>query len=556
MDIAALYNAPTASSIYPSPCPQTNDVRRSDTDSATPTPSSQIPRTYSVPRFEDYSYSPRGPFKSTTPIHRQLSPDYLTPDQDHIIQTHKKRLSRTLSSQHVLAEALIPSPLFSRGLSSKKESQSHSLTQSLPVIPVPLPQVALSRPLPPTPTSRPLPNLPFNHNPRFIRKGKRFVVVPRRKTALSTLISRWEGRVPFSEYGSPSSGIIDHEAVRADRESTQRTPVTERFRKISAIFVEKEERPNSFKETIQQELKDCVRINAEHSDAGINDSDGDTSVTNSDTDSDKENTDPISIHNYGPKPSAPPSPTRSLIPRPSKPTSYPCTPKTPCPTQHRLFSPSKNDHDLMSDPTSDLYTPTPTFLPVQPPPPVPQTNHRADPLPTKTYTSLLLSLQKSLTLHTTTITSTIQKTLSVQELHDQEKRSRFFNTYHNRRAPSPSVSPPDSSTKMRNTNRETGVRNSRITPSKDVRLRSFWSLQDADAAYLGTRTSETRRGRNSSVGVKDRLDDEVTRKKKDRIAKLKEEGWNVRKERVGFKGVEFYEALVGAVEGELQLEGR
>lgn len=569
-DIVALYNTPTVSSIYPSPCPQTGDDRRSDTDSdtATPTPSTQLPRTYSVPRFEDYSYSPRTPFKPTTSCRLHLSPDYLSPDPDHAIQNHKKRLSRTLSSQHALAEELVPSPLFSRGPLSNKESQSqsHSSTQSLPIIPLPLPQVALCRPLPPTPNNRPLPNLPFNHKPQFIRKGKRFIVVPRRKTALSTLISRWEGKVPFGDLSPPLSGTVDQEMRKADCVGIETTPVTERFRKISAIFAEKEEDSNTCNKNTQQELKDCVRVTAEESDGGFDDNDDNTSDTNSDIDTDKENADPYVTHKYDSKPPAPISPTKSLIPRLSKPTSYPHTPKTPCPTQNYSFSTPKSIHNPTLPPTSTphkppppLKTPHPPFQPVQPPyfshPPPTNINTT-----TNTYTITLLSLQKSLQTHTTTITTTILQTRAIQETHDQEKRSRFFNNY--RRAPSispsPSPSPPSSPTKTNNKNdnnrssrNTTKHRASRITPAKDARLRSFWSLQDADALSL---TARRARAKNSSVGVKEGLDDEVARKKKERIARLKERGWDVRKEKVGFKGVEYYELLAAGVEGEM--EGR
>lgn len=141
----------------------------------------------------------------------------------------KARLSRSLSSQHALADELVPSPLFNRTLGSKKQIEIHEDADATP-----LPLVSLSKPLPPVPIDlRPLPLLPFNTNAEFVLKGKRLIVVPR-KTALATLISKFEPHNPFDSPSTIVSGPLS-------LTHTAKTPVTERFRNISAVFADKDE---------------------------------------------------------------------------------------------------------------------------------------------------------------------------------------------------------------------------------------------------------------------------------------------------------------------------
>ena len=114
------------------------------------------------------------------------------------LHMHKVRLSRSLSSTHALAEELIPKPLF----------------KTLPITPT-------KRPLPPLPSPRSLPPLPPFHQDKsqFIVTNDRIKLVRNRKTAVATLISRFEEHSPFDYPAEPQS-----------------TPVTERFRQISKAF--------------------------------------------------------------------------------------------------------------------------------------------------------------------------------------------------------------------------------------------------------------------------------------------------------------------------------
>ncbi|KAK5062442.1 hypothetical protein LTR84_004513 [Exophiala bonariae] len=102
--------------------------------------------------------------------------------------THKDRLLKSLSTMHTLTEELVPSPLFSRLRKSATISQEpepsdsgcHDTRGS---------------------TSKPLPPLPFNHKTDFQVLGTRIVQIPKstpvRKTAVQTLIARYDGLLPF-----------------------------------------------------------------------------------------------------------------------------------------------------------------------------------------------------------------------------------------------------------------------------------------------------------------------------------------------------------------------
>ncbi|KAJ9615411.1 hypothetical protein H2200_001486 [Cladophialophora chaetospira] len=101
--------------------------------------------------------------------------------------THKTRLSRVLSSPRALQDELVPSPLFSRNTK-----------------PAPLPRS-------PTVdiTLRPLPPLPFNHKATFKMDGTRIVQDPCRKTAVQTLIVRFEGILPLP----PATPVSDSPTI-------------------------------------------------------------------------------------------------------------------------------------------------------------------------------------------------------------------------------------------------------------------------------------------------------------------------------------------------------
>lgn len=99
----------------------------------------------------------------------------LTPITDGSTQRRlksKARLSQSLSSQHILAEELIPSPL-------TRVERSAQTTTSLPAF-------------------RPLPPLPFNHKPTFLLRGGRQVLVPARQSAIQTLAAKFESNIPMT----------------------------------------------------------------------------------------------------------------------------------------------------------------------------------------------------------------------------------------------------------------------------------------------------------------------------------------------------------------------
>lgn len=118
---------------------------------------------------------------------------------------HTSRLSASLSSQHVLCEDLVPSPLFSR---LKKMST-----------------VDFEGPLQPAP--RPLPRTPSLHHTHL-------TLLPSRKTAVQTLISKFEGTLPSPN--TPSSYTTATPAVTTVTHATFKTPVTPRFDMIRNAF--------------------------------------------------------------------------------------------------------------------------------------------------------------------------------------------------------------------------------------------------------------------------------------------------------------------------------
>lgn len=120
--------------------------------------------------------------------------------------THKSRLSQSLSLEHQLADELVPSPLFSR---KPKQARITDPDESVAAV-------------------RPLPPLPFNHQSDFELRGCRIAQVPAmRKTAVQTIIARYEGSFP-----SPESIESPSPSSAAAIES----PVTPRFKAIRDAF--------------------------------------------------------------------------------------------------------------------------------------------------------------------------------------------------------------------------------------------------------------------------------------------------------------------------------
>lgn len=369
---------------------------------------------YSVPNLD--SYSPRVPLSEMSNSEQNRIANISAPK--NIASSHKSRLSRSLSSQHVLADELVPSPLYSRAPSSRKEKQA-SISSTVS----PMPFVTLSKPLPPIPVNRPLPTLPFNPYPRFMLKGKRIVVVANRKTALSTLIQKFEGRGPFD--GSPGQGTS----------YVNPTPITERFKRISAVFDAKE-------------------------------------------DSDEEN-----------MPPGTPIATARL-------SYHKHSPVTPCP------NPSQQANRQVPDPDN------PTHL--------------------EFYNTHLSAFRASLLVHISTVSDSITRTRTIQLEHDAEKRRNFV-AMNSSSIPAPRS---DARSKSRG-----GAVHQTV---KDARLRSFWSLQAAEA--------QDRVEKSGSGWEVERK----TRERRERIEKLRISGWrDVRKEAKGFKGSEYYDELRRVVEEEL-----
>ena len=90
------------------------------------------------------------------------------------------------------------------------------------------------------------------------------------------------------------------------------------------------------------------------------------------------------------------------------------------------------------------------------------------------------------------------------------------------------------------------------------RLASFWSLE----AVRSPCPAGPQSANNNQGGGENELDgkgqmcggkDEKVNAKQERIARLRQEGWRVTKEKHGFRGVEFYDRLTWDVEMELAL---
>ncbi|KAK5941314.1 hypothetical protein PMZ80_006592 [Knufia obscura] len=470
-DMLNLYNTDSPS-VYPIPSQPKTRCRSISAASSTTQVPDHVSVAYTVPDFDDYS--PRQPWKQDRSPRRLIEEDadrgrsqsLLTPRQG-AESNHKARLSRSLSSQHALAENLVPSPLFSRGPSSKKESQSDISTD----VAGRLPLATLSKPLPPTPINRPLPALPFNHQPQFVLKGKRFVVVPRRKTALATLISRFEGQSPF-DAPKPEDQYAE-ENTGKEMVLTGPTPTTERFKRISATFFEKEDPDDTPRPRALRELKNFNPNQKKYQRRSVHNT--------------------VDDENHHPS--------------------------TPCP---------KPQHQTSQPTPSSQYTGSSTTISLPPNPPQSPSTHLT------AYNAHLSSLRTLLKTHITNVTSKITQTQEIQLAHDEDKKRRVGHMHSRRESAmesnttSSSKSRPGSQKRDRDRDRD-----SKPFPAKDARLRSYWNLQIADA--------------RGTPGV----DEEKAVLMQERIDRLRGMGWSVRKERLGWKGAEYYEGLRRRAEEEL-----
>ncbi|KAL2405757.1 hypothetical protein ABEF95_004972 [Exophiala dermatitidis] len=145
---------------------------------------------------------------------------------------HTSRLSQSLSLEHELAKEFVPSPLFSH---TPKQAR---LTE---------------------PDGRPLPPLPFNHKCDFEVQGPRIVQVTAgmRKTAVQTLIARYEGSLPVTSSPAADSSLAPLPSFQTS--SAEYSPVTPRFKAIRDAFT-----PNPVNDHLEAYLSspDLTRYNA------------------------------------------------------------------------------------------------------------------------------------------------------------------------------------------------------------------------------------------------------------------------------------------------------
>jgi hypothetical protein len=221
-----------------------NHTRKASDESEYSTSNSSVSETYTVPDFNKYSPRP-DLLAPTRTIPRTVTfPDVAkmdetddsedsedasqqdsldAPSPEHI--RHKARLSACLSSTHVLANDLVPSPLFSRTKKTAHVPFPPGLGQLNANTDTITPEVTDQPP-------RPLPRTPFTHTDHT-------TLLPSRRTAVQTLITKYENKLPSpntpSSYTTasvpPSSAFTPR--VQAIPE---KTPTTARFANIASIF--------------------------------------------------------------------------------------------------------------------------------------------------------------------------------------------------------------------------------------------------------------------------------------------------------------------------------
>ncbi|OAP63818.1 hypothetical protein AYL99_03045 [Fonsecaea erecta] len=150
--------------------------------------------------------------------------------------TEVSRLGRSPSSAQILQDNLVPSPLFSRN--PKRPCTGH-LDSNV--------------------NARPLPPLPFNHKAEFKLQGTRIIQDPlMRKTAVQTLIARFEGILPLppsSPLAAARSPLREH-VYGLDTPAPSPAITSPRFRMIRDAFS-----PNPHNEHLEAYLNTCTSTN-------------------------------------------------------------------------------------------------------------------------------------------------------------------------------------------------------------------------------------------------------------------------------------------------------
>jgi hypothetical protein len=186
------------SSTIPKTSSDPYDSSSADSDSTVGTPS-KIPTACRSRSFN----SPGSPLAAKTPLTRAVDSLRVAPNPSSV---YTNRLSASLSSQHVLCEELVPSPLFN-SIAKRGKKLSKIMIED---------------------DTRPA--LPATRTPYLA--NSRLSLVATRKTAVQALISKFEGAIP-----SPGSSYITATPPLSDNSPlTLNTPITPRFQLIYAAF--------------------------------------------------------------------------------------------------------------------------------------------------------------------------------------------------------------------------------------------------------------------------------------------------------------------------------
>lgn len=199
--------------------------------------SSSVSDTYTVPDFDRYSPRPDLlPTPSSIPrtitfpnVQKQdlelIKDEEADSEEDAESIPHKPsyqdRLSACLSSQHVLSDDLVPSPLFSRNKKAAQITYPSAANQDT----ITNGERARGTAQPP----RPLPRTPYTHRTHH-------TLLPARRTAVQTLISKYEQTLPSPN--TPPSYTTATPSASAFTPNTVAvaTPATARFANIASIF--------------------------------------------------------------------------------------------------------------------------------------------------------------------------------------------------------------------------------------------------------------------------------------------------------------------------------
>ena len=199
--------------------------------------SSSVSDTYTVPDFD--RYSPRSDlFPTPSSIPRTVTfpdvqkqglafiKDEETDSEDDAEPTPRKpsyqnRLSACLSSQHVLSNDLVPSPLFSRNKKTAQITYPPAANEDTLIDD----EQASGAAQPP----RPVPRTPYTHRTHH-------TLLPARQTAIQTLISRYEQNLPSPNTPSSYTTATPPASAFTSNNVAIATPATARFANIASIF--------------------------------------------------------------------------------------------------------------------------------------------------------------------------------------------------------------------------------------------------------------------------------------------------------------------------------